>query len=86
MAAVTLHSDFGAQEKNLPLFPHLIYLLGSDETRCHDLSFLNAEFKASFSTPLSPSLRASLLFAIRVSAYLRLLIFLLAIWILACDY
>ena len=31
MAAVTLHSDFGAQEKNLPLFPHLIYLLGVRE-------------------------------------------------------
>ena len=46
MAVVTFHSDFGAQENKIyhcfQFFP--IYLPGSDKTRCHDLSFLNAEF------------------------------------------
>ena len=41
--------------------PHPIYLLWSDRTRCHDLSFLNVEFQASFLTSLlSPSSRSSL--------------------------
>ena len=39
VAAVTNHSDFGAQENiSVSLLP-----LG-DGTRCHDLSFLNVEF------------------------------------------
>ena len=43
MAAVTTHSDFGAQEhKVCHYFP--IYLPQSDGTRCHDFSFLNVEF------------------------------------------
>ena len=46
MAAVTIHSDFGAQEKKIChcfyFFP--FYLSWSDGTRCHDLSFFNAEF------------------------------------------
>ena len=41
-----VHSDFGAQENKILhcfyFFP--FYLLQSDGTRCHDLSFLNAEF------------------------------------------
>ena len=42
MAAVTICSDFGAQEnKSLSLFPFAIYLPWSDQTGCHDLSFLN---------------------------------------------
>ena len=45
MATVTIHSD--AQEgKNLSLFPFPpapIYLPWSDETKCHDLSFLNGD-------------------------------------------
>ena len=45
-AAVTICSDFGAQENKvshcLHCFP--IYLPRSDGTRCHDLHFLNAEF------------------------------------------
>ena len=66
-----------------------IYLSWSDGTRCHDLSFLIVEFQASFFTLLFHLKRLfcfSLLFAIRVvsSAYLRLLIFLLAILIPAC--
>ena len=51
MAAVTIHSDFGAQESNVPhCFP--IYLPWSDGTRYHDLSFLNIEFSVSFFTLL----------------------------------
>ena len=52
MAAVTVHSDFGAQEKKIchpfHLFP--FYLPLSDGTTCHDLIFLNIEFQASFFT------------------------------------
>ena len=86
-------SDFGAQENEIchcfHFFP--IHLPWSDGTGCHDLSFLNAEFQASFfHFPLSPSLRGSVVslhFVIRVisSAYLRLLILLPAILIPACD-
>ena len=67
-----------------------IYLPWSDGTRCHDLSFLNVSFKPAFSLPFFTFIRklfsSSLLSAIRVvlSAYLRLLIFLLAILISAC--
>ena len=51
MAAVTIHSDFGAQESNVPhCLP--IYLPWSDGTRYHDLSFLNVEFSVSFFTLL----------------------------------
>ena len=87
MAAVTICSDFGTQENEVchcfHCFP--IYLPSSDGTRCHDLRFLNAEFKSSFSlssfTFIKRLLSSSLLSAIRVvsSVYLRLLIFLLAI-------
>ena len=46
MAAITICSDFGAQENKVchcfHCFP--IYLSWSDGTRCHDLSFLNVEF------------------------------------------
>ena len=92
MAAVTICSDFGAQEKKLchcfHYFP--IYLLWSDGTRCHDLSFLMLSFKPTFSlssfTFIKRLFISSLHYAIRVvsSAYLMLLIFLLAILILAC--
>ena len=42
MAAVTICSDFGAQENEIcHCFP--IYLPWSDGTRCYDLSFLNVE-------------------------------------------
>ena len=50
MAAVTIHSDFGAQEKEIchcfHCFP--IYLSRSDGAGCYDLSFLNVEFQVSF--------------------------------------
>ena len=41
MAAATICSDFGAQKNKVHFFP--IYLTWSDETQCHDLSFLKAE-------------------------------------------
>ena len=52
MAAVTICSDFGAQEnknngKLFLLFPHLF--ARSDGTGYHGLMFLNVEFEASFS-------------------------------------
>ena len=45
-AAVTICSDFGAQENKVSHWFHCfpIYLPWSDGTRCHDLCFLNAEF------------------------------------------
>ena len=46
MAAVTICSDFGAQENKVCHCFHcfLIYLPWTDETGCHDLLFLNVEF------------------------------------------
>ena len=66
-----------------------IYLPWSDGTRCHDLSFLNAELYANFFSLFhfhQEAFSSSSLSAIRVvsSAYLRLLVFLLAILIPAC--
>ena len=93
MAAVTICSDFGAQENKVcHCFHYLpIYLPWSDGTGCHDLSLLNVEFSASFSlssfTFIKSLFSSSSLSAIRVvsSAYLRLLIFLPAILIPSCD-
>ena len=92
MAAVTICSDFGAPQNKVwhcfHGFP--IYLPWSDGTGCHDLSFLNVEFKPTFSlssfTFIKRLFSSSTLSAIRVvsSAYLRLLIFLPAILIPAC--
>ena len=50
MAAVTVCSDFGAQENKVSHCFHClpIYLPWSDGTGCHDLCFLNVEFSASF--------------------------------------
>ena len=88
---VTVNSDFGAQENKVSYCFHCfpIYLPWSDGTRCHDLSFLNVEFKASSSlssfTFIKRLFSSSLLSAIRVvsSTYLRLLIFLPAFLIAA---
>ena len=92
MAAVTVHSDFGAQKNKVChcfcCFP--IYLSWSDGTRCHDLHFLNVEFQASCFTLLFNFIKSlfssSSLSAMRVvsSAYLTLVIFLLVILIPAC--
>ena len=68
-----------------PLFPHLFPMKW-----CHDLRFLNVSFKPTFSlssfTFIKSLFSSSLLSAIRVvsSAYLTLLIFLLAILIPVC--
>ena len=51
MAAVTICSDFGAPQNKVCHCFH-IYLPWSDGTRCHDLSFLNAELYANFFTLL----------------------------------
>ena len=61
MAAVTICSDFGAQENKVCYCFHCfpIYLLWSDGTKCHDLSFLNA-LSHLFHSPLSLSSRGSL--------------------------
>ena len=92
MAAVTIYSNFGAQENKIchcfHFFP--VYLSWSDGTRCHDLSFLNVVLSQLFSLSFSLIKRlfsSSSLFGSRVvsSAYLRLLIFLPAILIPACD-
>ena len=90
----SLSTVIGAQENKVchcfHLFP--IYLPWSDGTRCHDLSFLNGEFQASFfHSSLSPSSRGSLVplhflpLELISSEYLRLLIFLPAILIPYCD-
>ena len=90
MAAITICSDFGAQNSKachcFHSFP--IYLPWSDGTRCHDLSFLNGKllsFKPTFAlssfTFIKRLFSCSSLSAIRAesSAYLRLLTFLPAI-------
>ena len=49
LAAVTVHSDFGAQENKVTVSivsPSICHEVMGPE--CHDLSFLNVEFKASF--------------------------------------
>ena len=92
MASITIYSDFWAsQNKVSHCFHHFsIYLLWSDGTRCHDVCFINVEFKPAFSlssfTFIKRLFSSSSLSARRVvsSAYLRLLIFLLAIFTPAC--
>ena len=91
MAAVTISSDFGAPKNKVWHCFHcfLIYFPWSDGTGCHDLLFLKS-FKPSFSlssfTFIKRLFSSSSLSVIRVvsSAYLRLLIFLLAILIPTC--
>ena len=93
MAAVTILSDFGAQENKiyhrLHFFP--FYAPGGYGTEYHDLNFLMLSFKPAFSfssfTLTKSFFSSSSLSAIRVvsPAYLRLLIFSPAILILACD-
>ena len=92
MAAITICSDFGAQKNKVSHSLHClpIYFPWGDGTRCHDLSFLNVKLKPTFSlssfTFIKRLFSSSSLSARRVvsSAYLRLLIFLLAILIPAC--
>ena len=88
MAAVTICSDFGVQENKVCHCFH-IYMSWSDVIRCHDLSFLNSSFKPAFHSPLSPSLRGSLVLHFcrkgGIISILRLWIFLPAILIPACP-
>ena len=87
MAAVTICSDFWAQENKVSHCFHCfhIYFPWSAGIRCHDLSFKPAFSLSSF-TFLKRFFSSSLLSAIRVvsSAYLKLLIFLPAILISVC--
>ena len=79
MTAVTICSDFGAPQNKVSHYFHCfpIYLPWSNGTGCHDLSFLNVEFKPTFSlssfTIIKRPSSCSLLSGIRVmsSAYLR---------------
>ena len=83
MAAITICSDFGAQEEKVSHCFHCfpIYFPCSDGTRCHDVCFLNVEFKPAFSlssfTFIKRLFSSSLLSAIRVvsSTCLRFLIY-----------
>ena len=92
MAAVTICSDFGAQENSLHCFHCFpIYLPWSDGTGCYDFSFLMLSFKPTFSltsfTFIKKLFSSSSLSAIRVvsSSYLLLLTFLPAVFISACT-
>jgi len=63
VAAVTICSDFGAQENKVSHCFHFfrIYLSWSDGTGCQDLCFLNVELLSQlFCSPLSLSSRGSL--------------------------
>ena len=79
---------FGAQENKVCHCFHFFpsYVLWSDGTRCHDLSFFNIEFQASFSlssfTFIKKHFSSSSLSPTGVvsSAYLGLLIFLQQSW------
>ena len=93
IAAVTVCSDFGALPPNkichcFYFFP--LYLSWSGGIGCYDHIFFNVEFRARFFTHLFHSHQeshSSSLFAIKTvsSVYLRLLVFLPAILIPACD-
>ena len=92
MTAVTIFSDFGAQEDKVCHFFHFfpIYLPWIDGPDAMILVFLMLSFKPVFSLSPFPFItwvfNSSLLYAIRVvsSAYLRLFIFLPAILIPTC--
>ena len=93
MTEVTVHSDFGAQGKKTCYCLHFppIYLAWSDRTACHDL-FWMLRFKPAFSLSSFTFRRGSLVplhflpLEMVSFAYLRLLIFLPAILIPACDW
>ena len=93
MAAVTIVSNFGAQEKKIWHCFHFshVYLPWNDRTGCRDLSSSMLSFKPAFSlssfTFIKRLFSSSLLSSIWVIsfAYLKLLIFFLEILIPACD-
>ena len=88
----TVWSDFGAQVKKICHCFHFFpfYLPWSDGTGCNDFSFLDRVSSQLFHSPLSLLSRDSLVPLcfqpwVLSSAYLRLLIFLPAMLIPACD-
>ena len=93
VAAVTVWSDFGAQENKICHCFHCFpfYLPWNDGTRCYDLSFWMLNFNSVFSfssfTFIKKLFISFLLSAIRVVPFacLKLLIFLSAILIPVCD-
>ena len=93
MIAVTICSDLGTQENKICHCLHFspFYLPWSDRTGCNDSIFfsLMLSFKPAFSLSsfvlIKRLFSSSSLSAIRMVAYLRLLIFLLAILIPACT-
>ena len=78
MAAVTIHSEFGAQENKIChcsyFFPFC--LPWCHGTGCRDLNLFDVEFQASFFSPLSPSSRGCLV----ALHFLRLQWYHLHIW------
>ena len=92
MAAVTICSDFGAQENKVCHYFHCFsfYLPWSHGTGCHDLDFWMLSFKLTFSLSsfifIKRLFSSSSLSAIKLvlSAYLRLLIILFEILNPAC--
>ena len=92
MAAVTISSDFAAQEEEICHYFLLspFYLPWSDGTGCNDLCFWMLSFKPAFSlsfTPIKRLFGSSSLSAVKVvsSAYLKLLMFFLSVLIPACN-
>ena len=93
MASVTICSDFGVQEDKVCHCFHCFssYLPWKDGSGCHDLPFWMLSFKPAFSlssfTFTKRLFSSSSFSAIKVvsSEYLRLVIFLLEILILAYD-
>ena len=94
MVAVTICRDSGDQEKKICHCFHFlaIYFPWSGGIRCHDLSFLGCwalsqRLHSLFSSSSKRIFSSSSLFVIKVISftYLRLLIFLSEILILACD-
>ena len=61
MPVVTIHSNFGVQENKVCHCFHFSPSVCHEVMAgCHDLRYLNVEFKTSFFTLLSPSSRGSL--------------------------
>ena len=88
MVAVTISSDFGAQENKVchcfHCFP--IYLPWSDGTRCYDLSFLYVEFLSQlFHSPLSPSARDSLVLPFHFLALRWCHLHIWGYWYFSCN-
>ena len=92
MAAITICSDFGASQNKVCHCFHCfsIYLSWSDGIGCRDLCLLIVSFKPTSSSSSFTFIKrlfssSSLSADVVSSAYLRLLVFLLAILIPGCD-